>query len=121
MPDPRDALNALIDIFCSFWAGDPALGRLHEAAAIDAEFGDALSARNERRRSVIRALVGHLDSQASHRRKQEAADLIFVLTSSGMYQSLSRTQSNAAVRRILKATCASTLDRLDREVPMPTR
>ena len=25
LPDPRDALNALIDIFCNFWAGDPAI------------------------------------------------------------------------------------------------
>lgn len=119
-PNPRQALNALIDIFCSFWAGDPAIGRLHEACAIDAEFGDALGARNERRRNVIRGLIGRMELQA-HKKTQEATDMIFVLTSSEVYQSLSKMQSNAAVRRILKATCAATLDRLGREGPVATR
>src|SRR3954449_1617354 len=30
MPDPGAALDRLVEIFCSFWDRDPAVGRLHE-------------------------------------------------------------------------------------------
>src|SRR5689334_13818158 len=36
MADARTALTQLIDIFCAFWGGDQAIGRLHEAVALDA-------------------------------------------------------------------------------------
>src|SRR6266404_5774524 len=33
--DPRKGLDMLIEIFCNFWGGDPAVVRLHDAMAID--------------------------------------------------------------------------------------
>src|SRR5882672_5294888 len=30
-PDPWKGLRQLIQIFCEFWGGDPAVGRLHDA------------------------------------------------------------------------------------------
>src|SRR4029453_17519217 len=38
MADPWNGLDKLIEIFCDFWNGDPALGRLHDPAAPDPEF-----------------------------------------------------------------------------------
>jgi hypothetical protein len=55
--DPRAALDRLIEIFRGFWSGDEAVGRLHDAAAADAEFAQALAARHERRRNAIKVLV----------------------------------------------------------------
>src|SRR3982074_2332534 len=51
-PDPRAALDRLVEIFCAFWSRDPAVGRLHEAMATDPEFAQALTERNERRRQT---------------------------------------------------------------------
>src|SRR5579859_2519383 len=50
--DARVALDRLVEIFCDFWRRDPAVGRLHEAMAIDPEFAQALVERNERRRNI---------------------------------------------------------------------
>lgn len=55
--DPEAALDALIEIFCDFWAEHPALGRLHDAIALDAEFGEILQARSELRRQALAALI----------------------------------------------------------------
>src|SRR3979411_422328 len=56
-PDPRHGLRLLVEIFCEFWSGDPAVGRLHEAMALDSEFAQALAARNERRRRDVAPLA----------------------------------------------------------------
>jgi AcrR family transcriptional regulator len=112
--DPRVALSALVDIFCDFWAGDPAVAKLHDAAALDAEFGEALHARGELRRQLLKALVDRMGSgAATPPARREAVDLIFTLTGSAVHRSLSATQSDAAVRRILKAGCKAAVDRLD--------
>src|SRR5947209_19909198 len=42
MPDPHAALDRLIEVFCTFWSRDPAIGRLHDAMATDPEFAAAL-------------------------------------------------------------------------------
>src|SRR3981189_3677536 len=54
MADPRAGLDRLVEIFCDFWGGDPTVGRLHAATALDSEFAAAVAERNERRRKVIR-------------------------------------------------------------------
>src|SRR3954453_14414213 len=40
MTDPRAALDRVIEIFCTFWARDPAIGGLNQAIATDPEFGE---------------------------------------------------------------------------------
>lgn len=107
--DPVAALEALVDIFCDFWAGDPAVMRLHEAIALDAEFGELLRQRGELRRERLKALVSRL-GPASTSACREAVDLIFTLTSCGVYQSLAATQSNTAARRIIKRSCLAAID-----------
>ena len=68
MPDPLKALDRVVEIFCSFWARDAAIGRLHEAMATDPEFAEALLERNERRRKLVRMLVGRVAAKTASRR-----------------------------------------------------
>ncbi len=112
-PDPRHAIDELIDVFCAFWSGDPAVIALHDAMAIDGEFAQALRERNERRRGNLAILVDRvLAGRGSKRSRADAIDLMYSLTSCATYRSLSEGRSNRAVASILKAACADILDRL---------
>jgi AcrR family transcriptional regulator len=113
MPDPRAALDRLVDIFCAFWNRDPAVGRLHEAMATDPEFAQALLERNEHRRKALNVLVRRISAKtASPRARQDAVDLIFALTSFGMFAMLSQDRSVDEVCALLKSACRSALDPL---------
>jgi AcrR family transcriptional regulator len=115
--DPRQGLDRLVEIFCAFWGGDPAVGRLQAMAASDPEFAETVDARNERRRQAIQVLLARIGgperipksgNQAGRRR--DAVDLIFTLTGYATYRSLKRNRSDAEVCALLKAACASALD-----------
>src|SRR3982074_3212264 len=99
MADPRAGLDRLIEIFCDFWGGDKAVGRLHAAAAIDPELNEAIAERNERRRKAIGALVGRiLDGKAEHpASRRDAVDLVFALTSYAVFELLRAGRSNSEV------------------------
>jgi AcrR family transcriptional regulator len=114
MPDPRAALDRLIDIFCKFWGGDLAVGRLHDATATDPEFAQAIAERNERRRHAIGVLVFRMTPEAGIRitSQREAIDLIFGLTSYAMYQILRAGRSPRAVCTIVKSACNAALEGL---------
>jgi AcrR family transcriptional regulator len=113
MPDPRDALDRLAEIFCAFWSRDPAVGRLHEAMATDPEFAQALLERNERRRKTFDALVRRVAGKtASPRARQDCVDMIFALTSFAMFAMLSRDRSVDGVCALVKSACHSVLDPL---------
>jgi AcrR family transcriptional regulator len=113
MPDPRAALDRLVEIFCVFWNRDPAVGRLHEAMATDPEFAQALLERNERRREALNALVRRTAAKtASPRARRDAVDLIFALTSFAMFAMLSKDRSLDEVCGLLKSACHDALDRL---------
>jgi AcrR family transcriptional regulator len=113
MPDPSAALDRVVEIFCAFWSRDPAVGRLHEAMAIDPEFGEALTDRNERRRKLVRVLVGRMAAKAASRRaRQDAVDLIFALTSHAMFAALSPGRSAAEVNRLVQSACRAALEPL---------
>ena len=95
-PDPRHGLRLLVEIFCEFWSGDPAVGRLHEAMALDSEFAQALAARNERRRRDVAALVERLPEPGVEAgRRRDAIDLIFALLSYPMFRLLSQGRTPA--------------------------
>ena len=115
-PDGRAGLDRLIQIFCAFWGGDPAVGRLHDATALDEEFAQALRARNERRRVGIRTLIERIEriegASASETDRNEAIDFIFALTSRAMYQSLAAGRSPAAVTKMIRQASADIIDRL---------
>jgi len=112
MPDPRMALDRVVDVFCEFWAHNQALGALHAAAAGDSEFAAALAERNARRRMLIGALMRRLVESGELRaaRADEIGDLLFALTSYPMYAMLTaQGRKPAAVRRMLKSASAALL------------
>jgi AcrR family transcriptional regulator len=112
MADPWDGLDRLIEIFCDFWDGDPAIGRLHDAAATDPEFAQALLARNARRRQLLEELVGRIaGDMASRSARRDAVDLIFALTSCAMFQMLAPERSAKAVYRLLKDAARAAMER----------
>src|ERR1700738_3906423 len=113
MPDPRAALDRLVEIFCAFWNRDPAVGRLHEAMATDPEFAQALLERNERRRQTFRVLVRRIaEKTASPRARRDAVDMIFALTSFAMFAMLSQDRSVDEVCALVKPPSPSPLDPL---------
>src|SRR3981081_531202 len=110
LPDPRAALDRLVEIFCAFWSRDPAVGRLHEAMATDPEFAQALLERNERRRKTF-AVLGRCRAgkAAPPRARQDAVDMIFALTSFAMFAMLGKDRSADEVCALLKSACRSAL------------
>jgi AcrR family transcriptional regulator len=113
MPDPRAALDRLVEIFCAFWSRDPAVGRLHEAMATDPEFAQALLERNERRRKTFNTLVRRAAGKtASPRARQDAVDMIFALTSFAMFAMLGQDRSVEEVCALVKSACRSAVEPL---------
>jgi AcrR family transcriptional regulator len=93
-PDRWKALNQLIEIFCDFWGGDPAVSRLHDAMVVDPEFAQALLARNARRRQSLEKLVARMAGDlASASAQRDAVDLIFALTSCAMFRMLAAART----------------------------
>ena len=110
--DPWDGLDKLIEIFCDFWNGDPAIGRLHDAAATDPEFAQALLARNARRRQSLEELVARIaGDKAPRSARRDAVDLIFALTSCAMFQMLASERSAKAVCRLLQGAARGAMER----------
>jgi AcrR family transcriptional regulator len=104
-PEPRAGLLRVIAIFCDFWNCDPrALRRLHAAGASDPEFDASLRERNERRRSLLSALVGRMLAGASPSRDavRDLVDVLFALTSYPFFLQLTagRRSADAACRLI---------------------
>lgn len=111
--DPYDGLDRLVEIFCTFWNRDPAVGRLHDAMATDPEFAEAVLERNERRRNGLTALVERIAGKtASRKAQQEAIDTIFALTSYAMFAMLRPGRSAEDVCRLIQAACRAALDPL---------
>lgn len=113
LPDAYAALERILEIFCEFWASDHALGRLHAAAAADAEFSTALAERHERRRKVIGVLVQRLVAAGSmdKAKAEDATDMLFALSSYAMFEMLRKPgRKPATVRRMLKSAFSATLE-----------
>lgn len=111
-PEPQRGVARLAEVFCDFWSGDPAVGRLHDAMATDPDLALALSERNERRRRAITALVERMQVPATAQRRRDAVDLIFALMSYPMFRILSGGRSAADSCAIIKAASADALERL---------
>lgn len=112
-PDPRKGLDQLVEIFCEFWSSDPAIGRLHDAMAIDPEFAQGLLERNERRRQSLEELVARTAGKAaSPSRQRDAVDLIFALTSCAMFRMLASARSAKAVCDLIKDATKAAIDQI---------
>ena len=83
--EPLDALDAFIATFCRFWASDRLVfRRLRGLAVLDPELEEALRARDERRRTGLRVIVGRI--AATHGRPppgaiEETVNILHMLTS----------------------------------------
>jgi AcrR family transcriptional regulator len=112
-PDPWEGLDQLIEIFCDFWSSDPAVGRLHDATALDAEFAQALSERNARRRQSLDVLIHRMaGGVASPSIQRDAVDFLFALTSYGTFWMLSSERSPQAVCDLLKIASRAAIGRI---------
>lgn len=84
-PDPGRALDRFVTVFARFWITErSALRRIRGYAAVDAELGRVVSARDERRRKGAAVLLARLSEQLGHadqRWRVEATDAVFCLTS----------------------------------------
>ena len=107
--DPAAALDQLVLIFCEFWGKDEAVARMHDIAASDVELMQALSERTERRRLLFASLLQRGAGSADRRRRADAADLLFALTSLAMYRSLQEGRSPRAVHALLAPLCLAVL------------
>jgi AcrR family transcriptional regulator len=105
IPEPRAALAQVVRTFCDFWKSHDGLGGIFAAAALDAELGKALAARNERRRGLLGILVdrqGIADGQA----KADIVDLLFTLTSFATFAALrGESRDGDAVCALLLPLC----------------
>lgn len=104
-PDPWRALDRIVKIMCRVWGFEPAIGRLQDALAIDAEFAQVIVERNERRRVVIRSIVLRLHPGEPPGRTREMTDLIFALTGYATFKVLSDGRSPVTVASLLKRAC----------------
>jgi AcrR family transcriptional regulator len=109
LADPLAALDRLVEIFSDFWGTNGALARLHATAVLDAEFGQAIIERNERRRVVLGVLVERMASQGTVQaeRMRDLIDLLFALTSYAFFESLRQGRDHEAVCAIIKGCCRS--------------
>ena len=109
-PDPRQGLSQLIATFCGFWSNDAAaVNGIYAAAAADAEFEEALAARNERRRQALGVLVGRIAGAGDH---SDAVDMLFMLTSQPAFAQLARPgRSPQAVCALIQAAAEDALRR----------
>ncbi|MBW8758984.1 MAG: TetR/AcrR family transcriptional regulator [Burkholderiales bacterium] len=111
LADPLQGLDAIIERFCAFWSSDEAIGRLHDAMASDAEFAIALTQRNERRRKLLQALMKRLlPADVPARRRRDAIDFVYAMTSYAMFRLLGSNRSVDAVAELVKTSCRAVLD-----------
>ena len=106
-PDPRQGLHRAIEILCDFWGSHPSFPRLHDAAATDADFAEALSARNDRRRWAFDQLLGRMPGPEAARR--DCADLIFGMTAMPMFGLLIAGRTPAQVAAVLNGAVKAIL------------
>jgi AcrR family transcriptional regulator len=90
--DPVKILHGFILVFTKFWASDRrVIRRLHALAAIDAEIGKGLRARNERRRRGLLVIVeryGKVHPPLTSLQLPIAIDTLHMLTSFETFDAL---------------------------------
>ncbi|MBN9388141.1 MAG: TetR/AcrR family transcriptional regulator [Chloroflexi bacterium] len=96
--DPLVGLAELVNIFSRFWEADRLVNRrLRGLAAIDPEFDQVISSRNEGRRKALTVLLQRIES-AGHALAAPAGELVnilFSLTSFEFFDSLAGPERRA--------------------------
>jgi len=120
--DPNAALSQTITIFCEFWSSGPgALRLLHASGASDPELAESVGERNERRRSLLRALVRRIatDYRMPPKSQRDLVDTLFALTSFWFFsQLMTGDRTPAAVCRIIQQLAA---DAVQHHIPAVTK
>lgn len=114
-PDPRVGVGQAISLLCEFWGSHPSFARLHDAAAADPEFAEALATRNERRRLVFNTLLQRMSGDEAARR--DCVDVIFGLTGMPMFRTLSATRTPAEVAKAMTTAVLAVIDAYGLGVP----
>lgn len=107
-PDAREGIGQAIDVLCDFWGAHPSFAGLHDAAAVDPEFAEALETRNQRRRMLFDTLLQRLEGDDVKRR--DCADLVFGLTNMAMFRTLSATRPPSEVAGAMKTAVFAVID-----------
>ena len=91
-PDPLESLADVVAAFARFWeAGRPWIRRVRALGVLDPDLGDAVEARNARRREVVRVLVERLAQRygrPASKERTQAEELLYTLTSFETFDSL---------------------------------
>jgi len=91
--DPEDALAGIVAAFARFWdAGRPWIRRVRALGVLDRELGEALEARNARRRHVVRALLDRLRESQGKQQRPEIEEVLYTLTSFETFDTLAGPQ-----------------------------
>jgi AcrR family transcriptional regulator len=103
--DSRSVLARFIEIFSTFWAKDRLLlRRIHGIAAIDPEFGAAVAARNQRRRSAATRVIEMLERRdgGNAASREERIVTLHALTSFEFFDALAEScgDTDAAAKRL---------------------
>ena len=86
--DAGAMLDGFIQVFSNFWMKNRLLlKRIHGIAAVDPEFGEAIRARNERRKMGASRVIGHLGDQVRGQTSEMIACLV-ALTSFEFFDAL---------------------------------
>jgi AcrR family transcriptional regulator len=112
--DPQDGLRQVVEIFCDFWSRDhEAKASLMAMSGTDAEFATAISARNERRRGILGALLKRLaeHGEITSDMVVELRDLLSAITSMAFFAELSRSGGAEKAAARVKSLAAQVIDR----------
>ena len=91
-PEPLGALDALIEVFLSFWSAERLVTRrIRGMAALDPDFEKSIRGRDERRRQLLRMVLGRISEkygQPSVESFDETVDILYALTSFATFDTL---------------------------------
>jgi len=91
-PESLDALAELIDAFFSFWSAERlVIRRIRGMGALDPDFEETLSGRDERRRQLLRTVLGRITEKygkPSPESFAETVDVLYALTSFATFDTL---------------------------------
>jgi AcrR family transcriptional regulator len=98
-PDALEALDRVIAVFTGFWESDrPVLRGLGALGVLDPEFAAVLEERYGWRRKAVRVLLERLAKQTGRPKPKDmddAADLLYMLTSFSTYDALAISKRSA--------------------------
>jgi len=91
-PEPLEALDELVDVFCHFWTSDRiVIRRIRGMGVLDPDFEEGLRARDERRRQLLRTVLGRIAEEYGKPSEQsfdETVDVLYALTKFETFDSL---------------------------------